>query len=75
MEKKKLSFSFDPDGDVLDISIGAPQKAISEEVSEDVFVRIDPKTKEIVGFMIMNLGKFLKKIELQEKPITTSVPA
>lgn len=49
---KKLIFSFDKEGDVLNISIGKPRKAISEEIKEDVFIRKDPKTKEIVGFIL-----------------------
>lgn len=54
MEKKKLSFSYDEDGDVLDISIGKPKKAISTEERDDFFVRRDIKTKKIVGFSILN---------------------
>lgn len=50
--EEKLNFYYDKDGDVLDISVGKPKKAISEEISEDFFVRRDMKTKKIVGFMI-----------------------
>ena len=64
---KKLIFSFDKEGDVLDISIGKPRKAISEEIKEDVFVRKDPKTKEIVGFMILNFEKRFKKLGVIEE--------
>ncbi len=67
---KKLIFSFDKEGDVLDISIGKPRKAISEELKEDVFVRKDAKTKEIVGFMILNFQKRFKKLgEVEEIPL------
>ena len=41
--EKKLMFSFDEEGDVLDISIGKPRKAVSEEIKEDVFIRKIPK--------------------------------
>lgn len=67
---KKLMFSFDKEGDVLDISIGKPRKAISEEIKEDVFVRKDSKTKEIVGFMILNFEKRFKKLgKVEEIPL------
>ena len=67
---KKLIFSFDKEGDVLDISIGKPRKAISEEIKEDVFVRKNPKTKEIVGFMILNFQKRFKKLgNIEEIPL------
>ena len=57
---KKLMFSFDKEGDILDISIGSPKKAISREVKDDFFVRLDPKTKKIVGFSILNFEKWFK---------------
>ena len=67
---KKLIFSFDKEGDVLDISIGKPRKAVSEEIKEDVFVRKDQKTKEIVGFMILNFEKRFKKLgKVEEIPL------
>ena len=58
--EKGLRFSFDKGADVLDISIGAPKKAISREVDDDFFVRIDPKTKKVVGFSILNFEKWFK---------------
>lgn len=54
---EKMMFSYDKDGDVLDISIGKPQKAISREIEDDFFVRLDPDTKRIVGFSILNFEK------------------
>jgi len=57
MEKKSLNFYYDKDGDVLDISIGKPTKAISNEISDDFFIRLNPKTKKIVGFSILNFRK------------------
>ena len=67
---KKLIFSFDKEGDVLDVSIGKPRKAISEEIKDDVFIRKDPKTKEIVGFMILNFEKRFKTLgKVEEIPL------
>lgn len=70
--EKKLKFFFDKKGDVLDIAIGKPKKAISREIGNDVVVRIDPKTKEIVGFTILN---FEKRFEHQEKAETLPITA
>ena len=56
--EKGLRFSFDKEADILDISIGNPRSAISREVEDDFFVRIDPKTKKIVGFSILNFEKW-----------------
>ena len=55
-----LRFSFDKEADVLDISIGKPKKAISREIEDDFFVRVDPKTDKVVGFSILNFEKWFK---------------
>ena len=55
-----LRFSFDKESDVLDISIGKLTKAISKEVEDDFFVRLDPKTEKVVGFSILNFEKWSK---------------
>ncbi len=57
-----LRFSYDKDGDILEISLGKPRAAISREVGDDVFIRFDPKTKKIVGFSILNFTKYFKDL-------------
>lgn len=67
----RLMFFFDKGGDVLDISIGKPRKAISKEMGNDIVVRTDPKTREIVGFTILN---FERRFEELKKDEEISVP-
>lgn len=55
--EKGLTFFYDKEGDVLDMAIGEPREAVTEEISEDFFVRKDPKTGEIMGFMVLNFEK------------------
>ena len=63
-------FFYDKDGDIMDISFGKPKIAISEEVNDDIVVRIDPHSKEIVGFTIINfVNVFLKRFATRGKPI------
>jgi len=63
-------FFYDRDGDVMDISLGKPKVAISEEVDDDIVVRIDPNSREIVGFTIINfVNIFLKRFATRENPI------
>ena len=63
-------FFYDKDNDVMDISLGKPRVAVSEEVDDDIVVRIDPKSREIVGFTIINfVDVFLKRFITKEKPI------
>jgi len=64
-----LRFSFDKEVDVLDISIGKPKKAISREIEDDFFVRVDPKTQKVVGFSILNFEKWFKSEDKRSIPI------
>lgn len=48
---------YDKEGDVLDVCIGEPQPAISREIEKNIFVRMDPKTQKIAGFMILHFEK------------------
>lgn len=68
--EKTIRFFYDKDSDVMDISLGKPKVAISEEVDDDIVIRVDPKSREIVGFTIINfVNVFLKRFATKEKPI------
>ena len=68
--EKTIMFFYDKDSDVMDISLGKPKAAISEEVDDDIVVRIDPNSREIIGFTIINfVSVFLKRFTTKEKPI------
>jgi uncharacterized protein YuzE len=71
--EKNLNFYYDKEGDILDISIGRPKKAISEEISEDFFLRKDRKTGKIVGFMMLNFEKRFTKLGREESIPVTAV--
>ena len=53
---EKMMFYYDEEGDVLDISIGKPKNAKSEEIGNDIIVRKDKKGN-VVGFTILNFEK------------------
>lgn len=57
---KEIRMVYDEDGDILDVSIGAPEDAISKEVEDDFFLRVKPETGEVVGFSILNFRKWFK---------------
>lgn len=52
-----LVIAYDKEGDVLDLSIGRPKKAISKEVMDDLLIRLDIKTKKVIEFSILNFEK------------------
>lgn len=74
MAKKGLRFAYDKEGDILDISVGTPREAISNEIADDFFVRIDPRTNEIVGFSILNFEKAVgrKKAKALSVPVSAT---
>ena len=53
---KVTQLFYDRDTDVLYLSIGEPQRAISREIGDDILLRIDPQTNNLVGLTIMNLS-------------------
>ena len=44
--KNKLNIYYDQEGDFLEIRIGKPTESIYEDIGDDIFQRIDNKTKE-----------------------------
>ena len=57
MDKKHMmQLAYDHDADVLYLSIGEPRPAVSREVGDDVLLRIDPQTGEVVGLTVLNLS-------------------
>lgn len=53
-QNKQLNFTYDQEGDVLNMAFGKAKEAISQEIEDDFFVRFDPQTQEVLGFMILN---------------------
>ncbi len=54
----KLYYHYDKEADVLYFSQGRPSaKDVSRETADDVVLRVDPKTKRITGFTILNFSK------------------
>jgi len=52
--EKIIRCSYNKEADELNISLGKPQKAISLEVDDEIYVRLHPRTKEILGFTILH---------------------
>ncbi len=57
-----LNIFYDQEADVFYFSKGKPSTAdISDEVSDEVIIRKNSKTKEVTGFTILNFSKKSKK--------------
>ena len=68
----KINLYFDEEGDVLDITFGKPRKAVAKELKNDIAIRVDPKTGEIVGITILN---FVRRFREKRKTEKIELPA
>ncbi len=59
---------YDKEGDVLYLTIGEPQEAVSREMGNDVLVRVHPETGKIIGMTILNFASRFSNME-QEQPL------
>jgi len=51
---RELKFLYDEGADVLYVSLGHSEYTDYVEVNDDLILRLDPETKEIVGFTIID---------------------
>ncbi len=59
-----LNLYYDQEADVLYFSKGTPKASdISDEASDEIIIRKDPKTKVVTGFTILNFSKKSKKAD------------
>lgn len=68
MEEEMTSLFYDREADVLYITIGEPQVAISRELENDVLVRVQPDTGKIVGMTVLNFVSRFSTLK-QEHPL------
>jgi len=54
---KNLEVFYDKEGDILEITIGAPSPCIFDEIEDDLFEAHDEKTDELKGYKILNFSK------------------
>jgi len=68
MEKESITLSYDADDDILHLTIGTKaEEAISVEEDDEVFVRIHPVTKEIVGMTILGFSEYFAETLLSKR--------
>ena len=66
-----MNIYYDEEGDFLEITIAnPPEDSYCEDVNQDVFLRRDEDTREIVGLGILNFKAHTKDL----KDILTNVP-
>lgn len=65
MEEMTTIF-YDREGDVLYITIGEPQVAISRELENDVLLRELPETGKIVGMTVLNFASRFSNLDKEQ---------
>jgi uncharacterized protein YuzE len=58
---KAVKYSYDPSSDELNIDLGQTREAILAEVQDEVYVKLDPKSKQVIGITILHLGARFQK--------------
>ena len=57
MDKEHMmQLAYDREADVLYLSVGDPRPAVSREIGDDVLLRVDPDSGEVVGLTVLNLS-------------------
>jgi uncharacterized protein YuzE len=69
-----LHMYYDRGGAILYLSVGEPRPAISEELEDDILVRLDAQTGEIVGLTVFNFSsRFESPDSRQSFPVTINL--
>jgi len=55
--KEKMFVHYDAEGDFLEIRFGKPTESYYEDIGDDIFKRIDEKTKKVRGYAFFNVKK------------------
>ncbi len=62
LRKSPVTIAYDAEHDMLLVTIGSPQEAITEQIDDRLYARIDPDSSKIVGFTITAFQKgFLRE--------------
>ena len=69
----QLNFLYDREADVLYVSKGHPEFTDYVELNNDIILRLDPATKDIVGFTIIDFAeRFTSKTPPLAIPLLTT---
>lgn len=71
---ERISFYFDREADVLYFSKGNPYpEQESQEIGDDMIVRLNPKTREVEGITILNFSRRFVSADNLFVPITAQM--
>ena len=68
---KVIRLSYDAKSDGLNITLGKTRRAILAELEDEMYVRLHPKTKEVLGLTILH---FEERFKLSRKGKRHTLP-
>ena len=71
---KALIYSYDKHRDVLYVSVGQPRDAISREVQPGIFVHFHPRTRQVVGYTLLDFQRRASRIGKKVKTPAFAIP-
>jgi len=57
---KNIKISYYKPSDELNIILDEPKDSVLSEISDEIYLRLDPKTNEVLGLTILNFEERLK---------------
>jgi len=64
----QITLSYDQEDDILEVALGSrAREAISVEQDDEVFLRLDPDTRELVGLTVLGFKQYI----LGSEPVHT----
>ena len=70
--EKTLRFSYNPPSDELNIHFGEPRPCISKEIEDEIYLRLDLETREIVGLTVLHFRQ--RFAGAKGKPLSFDLP-
>ena len=67
-----MRFSYYPPSDELNIHFGEPCPAIAKEIDDEVYLHLDPQTREIVGLTVLHFRRRFSGAKA--KPLSLGLP-
>jgi len=61
IRKQKPIYDYDRKNDILYVDLIYPSAAYSEEIDDNIFLRIDPKNDQVVGLTVFALKEKTEK--------------
>jgi len=59
----RANWDYDDEADVLYLSVGEPRPAVGVDIGDDVVLRYDEETQEVIGLTVIGLRAKLAKAD------------